>query len=72
MRNCITCNGTGMQPHDDVACCSCGGTGEEINYKPLDKYNSELTTIKNKSYMSGFTCGFICALCFVYLVLKVI
>lgn len=39
----------------------------KMENKPLDKYNSELTTIKDKAYFAGFGCGVIFTLCIVWL-----
>jgi hypothetical protein len=43
----------------------------EMENQPLDKYNSELTTIENKSYISGFILGFIACACLAVLLSRV-
>ncbi len=44
----------------------------ESQLQPLDKYNSELTTFKNKTFISGFKWGFISGLCILFIVLKAV
>jgi hypothetical protein len=44
----------------------------ESRVQPLDKYNSELTTIKNKAYISGFTWGFLACACLVVILVRVL
>lgn len=39
----------------------------KLQNKPLNKYNSELTSIKNNAYFAGFGGGVIFTLCIIWL-----